>query len=177
MYMRIKKIYVIIIATFLFVSCSSDGQKESKSSVGKNIETSKTKNPVEVSELTVMNYEMYEQIKHENSGNVGKLDLVASWCPPCREEIPGFIDAYNKNKDNLMIVGLSLDTQQGEATKFISEMGITYPVYLADNKLQRKFNIYTIPTNVIYKPSGELYNIHLGYLSKESIIELIQATI
>jgi len=177
MYMRIKKFYVIIIAAFLFVSCSSDGQKESKSSVGKNIETSETRNPVEVSELTVLNYEMYEQIKHENSGKVVIINFFASWCPPCREEIPGFIDAYNKNKDNLMIVGLSLDTQQGEAKKFISEMGITYPVYLADNKLQRKFNIYTIPTNVIYKPSGELYNIHLGYLSKESIIELIQATI
>ena len=177
MYMRIKKFYVIIIAAFLFVSCSSDGQKESKSSVGKNIETSETRNPVEVSELTVLNYEMYEQIKHENRGKVVIINFFASWCPPCREEIPGFIDAYNKNKDNLMIVGLSLDTQQGEAKKFISEMGITYPVYLADIKLQRKFNIYTIPTNVIYKPSGELYNIHLGYLSKESIIELIQATI
>jgi len=127
-----------------------------------------------VNEIQLIDMQKYEAIKGENIGKVVIANFYASWCPPCRQEIPGFINSYNKFRSDLEIIGLSLDPDDNAALKFVNEMGINYKVYRADESLQRRFNIMTIPVSVIYKPDGSLYNIHFGYLSEGEIERLVK---
>jgi thiol-disulfide isomerase/thioredoxin len=127
-----------------------------------------------VNEIQLINLKKYEAIKNENIGKVVIANFYASWCPPCRQEIPGFINSYNKFKKDLEIIGLSLDPDDNSALKFVNEMGINYKVYRADESLQRRFNIMTIPVSVIYKADGSLYNVHFGYLSEGEIERLVK---
>lgn len=157
-----------LISFLLILSCSGqEQQKIPEKPPLNNISKNHTEH------LKNLSIEGYEKIKNENKGKVIIANFYASWCPPCREEIPGFVRSYVKFRNNLLIMGLSLDVKNETAINFINEMGINYPVYKADETLQRRFNIMTIPTSVIYKADGTLYNVHFGYLGENEIEKLI----
>lgn len=69
-----------------------------------------------------------ERYVQEWDGKVLVINFWATWCPPCREEIPGFIRLQNKYADRgLQFVGIALQTA-AEVQDFIAELGINYPV-------------------------------------------------
>lgn len=64
-------------------------------------------------------------------GRVMVVNFWATWCPPCREEIPGFIKLQNKYKDRgLVFVGIALD-QRDKVKVFMKEVGVNYPILIA----------------------------------------------
>ena len=71
-------------------------------------------------------------VLENNKGKVVILDLWATWCPPCRKEIPGFINLYNKYQGKgVEILGIAFDENGVEVVPpFIKKMGINYSVYL-----------------------------------------------
>lgn len=110
------------------------------------------------------------QLKEENKGKVMIVNFFASWCPPCRGETPDFVAAYEKHKDsNFVIVGISVDKTAADAQKYVDEFKVPYPIYLADNALGSEMNISTIPTSIIYKPDGKLFDIVVGPLSPKEL--------
>lgn len=166
-----KNIFLYFIcALLIFISaCSNDNNKRDKVADKAIVNKGRV-----VNEIKLIGIKEYEVIKNDNIGKIIIANFYASWCPPCRQEIPGFINSYNKFKDDLEIIGLSLDPDNNAALKFINEMGINYKVYRADDSLQKRFNIMTIPVSVIYKADGSLYNVHFGYLSESEIERLIK---
>ena len=104
-----------------------------------------------------------------NKGKVVILDLWASWCPPCRKEIPGFINLYKKYKDKgLEIIGVAFDENGSEVVPpFMKKMGINYPVYLDGGDIARKYDLQAYPTTLIYGKDGKVANKHTGYVSEE----------
>lgn len=104
-----------------------------------------------------------------NKGKVLILDLWATWCPPCKKEIPGFIRLYNKFKDRgLEIIGISFD-ENGEKVVplFIKKMGMNYPVYLDGGDIGPAFDLEAYPTTIIYDKEGKIASRHMGYVSEE----------
>ena len=100
-------------------------------------------------------------------GKVVLLNFWASWCPPCRMEIPGFQRFYEgyKNK-GFVIIGLSLDdTGPSTVSSFVKKMGITYPIVMADSKVVRDYgNISAIPTSFLIDKNGRIVKKTMGML-------------
>jgi peroxiredoxin len=111
-------------------------------------------------------------------GKVVVVNFWATWCGPCRAEIPGFLDVYTKYKSRgLEIVGISLDEEGWKVvTPFVNRYKINYPVVIGDGKVARDYgNIDAIPTSFIVDKSGNIVDHHIGYLSKQDLEKRIQS--
>ena len=111
-------------------------------------------------------------------GKVLVVDFWATWCPPCRAEIPGYIAMQKKYAaDGLVIVGISVDTE-GPAVvkKFIKDAGINYPIVMADDQIQDAFApIGGYPTTLIIDREGRIRDRKLGLESTENFEKKILA--
>ena len=98
-------------------------------------------------------------------GKVIILDFWATWCRPCRIEIPFFVKLYEKYKDEgLVIIGISLDKEGKDVLiPFIKKYGINYPIVLGNTKVERAYGgIRGIPTTFIIDKQGRIRNKHIG---------------
>ena len=87
----------------------------------------------------------------------------ASWCPPCRAEMPGIEALYRKvDKSKVAFVMLSLDAEPAKAQKFFASQGYTFPLYFGNGELPAPFNSSTIPSTIILGPDGRLAARHDG---------------
>lgn len=104
-----------------------------------------------------------------NKGKVVIVDLWATWCPPCRKEIPGFVNLYDKYKGKgVEIVGIAFDENGPEVVPpFIKKMGINYSVYLEGGDIAQSYDLRAYPTTIIYSKDGQVANKHIGYVSEK----------
>lgn len=105
----------------------------------------------------------------------GKLVLVdfwATWCPPCRKEMPQLVQIYNRYKDRgFEIIGVSLDQSKINLSKFENQYGITWPMALDKYKtISKKWGVETIPTMVLISQNGIIIADHLRTSSLELYI-------
>ena len=110
-------------------------------------------------------------------GKVVVVNFWATWCPPCKAEIPGFLDVYKQYKSKgLEIVGISLDQDGWTPVKpFIESHKITYPVVVGDGELADAYGgIDGIPTTFIVDKKGNITKRHIGYMDKTSLENLIK---
>jgi cytochrome c biogenesis protein CcmG/thiol:disulfide interchange protein DsbE len=99
------------------------------------------------------------------AGKVVILDLWATWCPPCRAEIPLLISLYEEFKsDGLVVVGVGLDKGGSSViAPFARDQGITYPVLVGDDSVHRAYRVRSIPTTFLVDRSGKIAHRHVGY--------------
>jgi thiol-disulfide isomerase/thioredoxin len=110
-------------------------------------------------------------------GKVVLLDFWATWCPPCRKEIPGFIELQERyGKAGLVVVGVSLDEGGPAAVApFVSKMGINYPVVMGDSAIVQAFGgVEAIPTTFVIDRDGQILERHVGFVSKDRFEKSIQ---
>jgi thiol-disulfide isomerase/thioredoxin len=97
----------------------------------------------------------------------GKVILVnfwATWCGPCRAEIPDLVELQNKYKDQLQIIGLVVDDDDQDAIKkFVVKFGINYPVAVATNETRIQYGgIPALPTSFVLDSEGRVVQKHEG---------------
>ena len=105
-------------------------------------------------------------------GKIIILDFWATWCGPCRMSIPDLISIQSEYKDNLVIIGISLDDgrTQDNVKPFMNSVGINYPVVFGTMDVVIDYgNIYAIPTSFIIDQSGNIVKSHIGLVPKEII--------
>jgi thiol-disulfide isomerase/thioredoxin len=97
-------------------------------------------------------------------GKVVLLNFWATWCGPCREEIPELIALQNRYKDRLQIIGLVLDDDdEKEIRSVIASEGINYPVALADPETRLAYGgIAALPTVFVINAEGRVVQKHVG---------------
>jgi cytochrome c biogenesis protein CcmG/thiol:disulfide interchange protein DsbE len=110
-------------------------------------------------------------------GNVIIIDFWDTWCPPCRAEIPHFIELYEKYRDKgLLIIGIAFGREGIEKVKsFVNDEGINYPVLIANSEVVKDYGgITAIPTTFIINKNGEIFEKIIGYRDKEFFEEKIK---
>jgi peroxiredoxin len=96
----------------------------------------------------------------EYKGKVILLDFWATWCAPCKVEIPGFVDFQNRyGKDGLQVVGISVDDTVEQLTPFIKEYKMNYPVLqgLGRDEVAQAFGaVVALPHTVMISRDGKI---------------------
>lgn len=98
-------------------------------------------------------------------GKVVVIDFWATWCPPCRHEIPGYIELQKKYQEQgLVIVGVSLDQQgPGIVKRFMKATKINYPIVMGDDAVIEAFGgVEAIPTTFIIDRDGQIRDRKVG---------------
>ncbi len=104
-------------------------------------------------------------VNKENwAGKVVLVNFWATWCPPCREEIPELLELKRIYKDRLEIVGISEDDDPPEnIMKFARQQGMTYPIILATPELIASYGgVPALPTSFLIDTQGRVVQKHMG---------------
>lgn len=92
-------------------------------------------------------------------GKVVLVNFWATWCPPCRVEMPGFQRVYEDRRDEgFVVLGISTDQAgQGVVREFLEERGITFPVTMASGQVVQGFGgVQTLPTSFLIDRQGRV---------------------
>ncbi|HXU21069.1 MAG TPA: TlpA disulfide reductase family protein [Verrucomicrobiae bacterium] len=97
-------------------------------------------------------------------GKVVLVNFWATWCPPCREEIPELIELSKRYKDQLQIIGISMDdAPAGQVRQFAKQIGITYPVVMGSGAIEAEYGgVPALPTSFVISPEGRVVQKHAG---------------
>ena len=100
----------------------------------------------------------------DSHGKIILLNFWATWCGPCRAEIPDLVELQNKYKDRLQILGLVIDDDDQDAIKeFTEKFRINYPVALATNEIRVQYGgIAALPTSFVLDAEGRIVQKHEG---------------
>lgn len=125
--------------------------------------------PLSVPEFTLPDLSGKQVSVSEFKGKVLILDFWATWCPPCREEIPGFVDLYGRYRDKgLAMVGISLDDGPQVVKEFVGQYKINYPVLMGNEAVTRAFGgIRGIPTTFVIGKKGKVHKKYVGFQTGE----------
>jgi thiol-disulfide isomerase/thioredoxin len=101
-------------------------------------------------------------------GKVTIVNFWATWCPPCRAEIPDLVALQKKYGDRLQIIGVSQDEGPVEPVKrFAAEQHMNYPIVMMTPDLERQFpGIHALPTSFVLDREARVVQRHVGMLNR-----------
>jgi thiol-disulfide isomerase/thioredoxin len=110
-------------------------------------------------------------------GKVVIVNFWATWCGPCKIEIPDFVRLYAEYKDKgLVIVGISIDDSPAQLQAFMKEFKMNYPVLQMTPDVESAWGpFYGYPTSFVVARDGSICTKHLGPATKEQFEQEIKA--
>ena len=98
------------------------------------------------------------------------INLWATWCAPCRRELPDFEQVHQEIGDEVRFIGVNLGDRATDAARFINEVGVTFAQYLdEDGTLNERLGTATLPVTVITDDLGRISTIHSGPMDAEDL--------
>lgn len=115
-------------------------------------------------------------------GQVVLLNFWASWCGPCRQEMPLLNVLYKRySKLGFTILGVNVDTDSSKANHYLRDVKVSFPIlYDTQNAVVKKYNVNAMPTTVIIDKNGKMRYLHQGYKPgyendyRKEVIELLR---
>jgi cytochrome c biogenesis protein CcmG, thiol:disulfide interchange protein DsbE len=107
----------------------------------------------------------------DHLGSVVLVNLWATWCPPCREEMPTLQTFYEKYQaDGFVLIAINQEETSDVVVPFVKEFGLSFPVWLdIDYQAQREFNTMNLPSSYVIDRSGRVRLMWIGGISKKNL--------
>ena len=97
------------------------------------------------------------------AGRTVVLNFWATWCGPCRLEIPSF-SRFAKTHGDIVVLGVAVDGEVETLRRARHDLGITYPVLRADRATLAAYDVTSLPTTVVVRGDGSIRSAHAGML-------------
>ncbi len=177
-------IAILLLMTVALFGCEKNDKNDLKSETpAVNQNTPMTHNSTDLKkapEFSLRSVSGKEVKLSDYKGKVVIVDFWATWCPPCRKGIPDLIDLQKKYKDNLVIIGISVDGTNtiNDVKPFVKDQGINYPIVFTSEKVINDFGgIEAIPTSFIIDKDGNIVDSHVGLVPKDVLSNKIETLI
>lgn len=105
-------------------------------------------------------------------GSVVVVNVFASWCPPCRKEMPSLVRFYDEyaSRHGVVFLGVSLDESGEELREFLDRFNVTYPVVLNGGDVLVSCQSPAVPQFLVFNREGELVRHEIGMMSFEELV-------
>jgi len=106
----------------------------------------------------------------DDKGKVVVINVFASWCPPCRDEIPGLVNIRRSlPEEQVVLLGISVDREPKALANYMTEMNMNYPVLLATGDFIQRLRVRAVPQILIFNRRGEQAFNHQGFMDEADI--------
>lgn len=119
--------------------------------------------PEQAPAFTLQNLDGERVSLRDYRGRQVVLNFWATWCGPCRVEVPSF-SSFAREHPEIPVLGIAVDGTPDELRRGAEELGIDYPVLVGDAATVRAYGASTVPTTVVVGPEGEVQATHVGVL-------------
>ena len=170
-----NKVWIIIAVIFIAImilAAALYSQLTEKYSAGGTPGNTESGALVQADDFTVYDSEMNEVKLSDYFGKPIIINFWASWCGPCKSELPAFNSLYEQYKDDVVFLMINLtdgqrDTESG-IKKFISDNGYSFPVYYdIEFDASEAYGVRSIPETVFISADGSLYDTRVGAMSED----------
>ncbi|MEX1033099.1 MAG: TlpA disulfide reductase family protein [Cellvibrionaceae bacterium] len=101
----------------------------------------------------------------EQRGDVVMINFWASWCGPCRQEMPILEELYSRySRAGFTILGVNVEPNPADADKILNDIKVSFPVlYDTESKVSKLYNVEAMPSTILIDRDGNMRYLHLGY--------------
>jgi len=165
--MRFRNIFSSFIIVLLLSACTGDSDTETE--VEKKSAPEFSVNNLKGGQLSLADYK----------GKVVLINFWATWCAPCKEEIPDFVEVYKELSDkDFVVLGIALD-EKDLVSEFAKKLAITYPIGYGDDDVAKVNESYgntlgILPYNVILDKQHNIIYSQPGPIPKDRLHQLVK---
>jgi peroxiredoxin len=158
-----------MLAAYLLHGCSSNAVK------AETVKPDKDRKPAPEFALKDVNGKTVHLSDYK--GKVVLLDFFATWCGPCKIEIPWFMEMERRNKDRgFAVLGVAMDDEGWEVVKpFLADLGVNYRVVIGNDATAGMYGgVDALPTTFLIDKEGRIAAVHVGLASRKDFEDGIE---
>lgn len=129
-------------------------------------------------DFTVYDYDGNAVKLSDSYGKPIVFNFWATWCGPCKSEMPGFEKMYKKYKDKVVFMMINSSDSRKDVLKFMDENGYTFPIYYDDTQIAAyTYGVSAIPATYVTDKHGQIYGYQIGVLPEETLEKAIKTVL